>query len=100
VLSIGSSSLASTQVASGWTADFAIGQATINRHADYLSRQSIEPLTRLPGVKLTHDSTERLSLMRLEPEVSPKEVFKSLNSEELTQKTETWDENLPQETRR
>lgn len=100
ILSIGATSLASSQVAGGWTADFALDQAIIKRRPQLLGTQSIEPLTQLRGVKISHDSTERLSLLRLQPEVRTNEVITALKGEGLIQKTETWIENLPQKTRR
>jgi hypothetical protein len=69
VLSIGSTSLASSQTTRGWTARFALNQAIIKRHQNFLGSQSIEPLTHLRGVKLSHDSTNRLTLLRLPLEV-------------------------------
>ncbi|MGD8910895.1 MAG: S8 family peptidase, partial [Chromatiales bacterium] len=100
VLSIGSTSLASTQDARGWTADFALDQAIIDRRSELVSRQSIEALSQLSGVRLSHDSTKRLSLLHLDPEVSTKALLRALKGDEQALETETWYESLPQETRR
>ncbi len=100
ILSIGTTSLAGSQAASGWPADFVLDQAIIKRRPQRLSSQSVEPLTQLRGVQISHQDTDRLSLLRLQSEVSAREVITALKGEGITQKTETWMENLPYETRR
>lgn len=100
VLSVGSSSLASSDAASGWSAEFLPDQAIIKRSPHARGTQPDSSLIQLRGVALSHASLDRPSLLRLTHEATYPDLTAEMQTKAMPKSLVAGQQSLPTETRR